>query len=76
MPVRHRQQHTKLELLKRKFIFKPIVFVGLNLGKENCFGKRFVYTIFLELAITIFYNHFTAAIKRTESNALSFFFWK
>jgi len=72
MPVRHRQQHTKFKLLKEKFIFYPISFVGFNLDKAFRFGKRFLYTIFLELAITISYNHFIAAIRRTESNALRF----
>jgi hypothetical protein len=70
MPVRHRQQHVRFKLLKRKTIFISYYFRRDNLGKSIRFGKRFIYTIFLGLAIKIFYNHLTAATKRTESKAL------
>ena len=70
MPVRHRQQHIRFKLLKRKFIFISYYFCRLNLDNTIRFGKRFIYTIFLGLAIKIFYNHLTAATKRTESKAL------
>lgn len=76
MPVRHRQQHTRFKLLKRKFIFISCYFRRDNLDNAIRFGKRFVYTIFLELVIKFFYNQRTAATKRTESKALRWPFIK
>jgi len=62
MPVRHRQQQAKFKLLNGKFIFFYILFLlWVNLDKAFRFGKRFLYTIFLEPAIMIFYSRFVVA---------------
>ena len=63
MPVRHRQQQAKFKLLNGKFIFYILFLLWVNLDKAFRFGKRFSYTIFLRLAITIFYNHFFCFAK-------------
>ena len=67
MPVRHRQQQAKFKLLNGKFIFLILFLLWVNLDKAFRFGKRFLYTIFLELAIMIFYSRFVVAFFEFET---------